>query len=544
MKVLFSRISDNRSKAFSVKTSIVSDGERRYAVKEAVFPEGEAHIVRVFQNQELLTRTFPNVNIAKTWLDGDRLFGEFIDGAPLSRYYETLVDAGDRQGIFDLFEWQVGLLTTEDNLCKFSLSEGFRDWFGGDGENFDGSPALSVCNFDATPENIFIVNDSFDKPYFIDYEWCFDFPVPICLLKYHIIDMIYPWLSNLHTLIPQYEFHRQYLQEAEIASCEDLWRNFISKVCNLQMGVMSDAIYDRYAQINQMADYAALKSETEKHKEVIDDLKKEKSQLIQQNKLNEDKLSEKESEILFLETEKDTLWIECQKIRNSKSWKVADFLRKTAYIPKKAIRKVKNVFIQFDTPAAPVEIQSEKNDDFRNYDLLQDIQLPLISIIVPNYNHEPYLRERLESIYNQTYTNIEVILLDDCSTDGSINILREYADRYSTITTLILNTENSGRISKQWEKGIELASGKYIWIAESDDYCELNFLQTLMEMLRFRSVMFAFAKTEFVKNGNQCWSVEEYLADLPEYEWEVPFVITANQAVQRGFARKNIIPNM
>lgn len=59
------------------------------------------------------------------------------------------------------------------------------------------------------------------------------------------------------------------------------------------------------------------------------------------------------------------------------------------------------------------------------------IAYPLVSVIVPNYNHASFLVERLESIYNQTYKNIEVILLDDCSTDNSREILSYYAEKYA-----------------------------------------------------------------------------------------------------------------
>ena len=54
--------------------------------------------------------------------------------------------------------------------------------------------------------------------------------------------------------------------------------------------------------------------------------------------------------------------------------------------------------------------------------------MPFISIIIPNYNHAPYLTERIESVLNQTYQNFEVIILDDCSTDNSREIIEKYAN--------------------------------------------------------------------------------------------------------------------
>lgn len=169
---------------------------------------------------------------------------------------------------------------------------------------------------------------------------------------------------------------------------------------------------------------------------------------------------------------------------------------------------------------------------------------PLVSVIVPNYNHEIYLRERLDSIYGQTYENIEVILLDDCSTDNSRNLLLEYANRYPEKTVTIFNEVNSGGVFRQWCKGIEQAKGKYIWIAESDDYCTDNFLSELVPLLNNESCMLAYAESIFVKNGVKIWSMSEYLSDLQGINWKEPFSITAHMAVRMGFAKKNIIPNV
>lgn len=169
---------------------------------------------------------------------------------------------------------------------------------------------------------------------------------------------------------------------------------------------------------------------------------------------------------------------------------------------------------------------------------------PLVSVIVPNYNHAKYLEQRLESIYNQTYRNIEVILLDDASTDESRKILNSYYERYPSITTVNFNIRNSGHVCKQWEKGISLAKGKYIWIAESDDYCELNFLETLIPLLNYQSVMLAFCQCDFVQNEEKISSIPEYLNEVKDINWSQSFTMTANLIVKKIFGLKNIIPNV
>lgn len=111
----------------------------------------------------------------------------------------------------------------------------------------------------------------------------------------------------------------------------------------------------------------------------------------------------------------------------------------------------------------------------------------LVSVIIPGYNHALYLRERIESVLNQEYPDFEVILLDDCSTDNSADIMQGYAsEKYNCNgrkVSFVQNEQNSGNTFKQWEKGISLAKGEYIWIAESDDVAEPSFLRECMARL-------------------------------------------------------------
>lgn len=107
---------------------------------------------------------------------------------------------------------------------------------------------------------------------------------------------------------------------------------------------------------------------------------------------------------------------------------------------------------------------------------------PTVSIIVPNYNYACYLEVRLKSILSQTFQNFELILLDDASTDGSVAILEKYKNN-PHVSHLIVNKENTGSPFCQWMKGIQLARGKWIWIAEADNSCEPDFLETCMRQV-------------------------------------------------------------
>ena len=102
--------------------------------------------------------------------------------------------------------------------------------------------------------------------------------------------------------------------------------------------------------------------------------------------------------------------------------------------------------------------------------------MPKVSICIPAYNHAPFLQQRIDSILNQTFQDFELIVLDDCSIDNSRMIL-EPLGNHANVSYLIFNERNSGSPFKQWQKGIELAKGKHIWIAESDDLMQPDFLE-------------------------------------------------------------------
>jgi glycosyltransferase involved in cell wall biosynthesis len=106
--------------------------------------------------------------------------------------------------------------------------------------------------------------------------------------------------------------------------------------------------------------------------------------------------------------------------------------------------------------------------------------MPLVSIIIPNYNHSKYLAQRIESILCQTFQDFELIILDDHSTDGSQYVIEQYSN-HKKVSNIIYNTTNSGSPFLQWQKGIEVANGSYIWIAESDDWCEATLLESLLQ---------------------------------------------------------------
>nr|MBP3258865.1 glycosyltransferase family 2 protein [Bacilli bacterium] len=106
--------------------------------------------------------------------------------------------------------------------------------------------------------------------------------------------------------------------------------------------------------------------------------------------------------------------------------------------------------------------------------------MPLISIVVPIYNVEKYLAKCIETIINQTYRNIELILVDDESPDNCGKICDEYKKKDPRIT--VIHKKNGG-LSDARNKGIEKATGKYITFIDSDDYITLDYIETLFNSL-------------------------------------------------------------
>jgi glycosyltransferase involved in cell wall biosynthesis len=167
------------------------------------------------------------------------------------------------------------------------------------------------------------------------------------------------------------------------------------------------------------------------------------------------------------------------------------------------------------------------------------------SIIIPNYNHGLYLKQRIESILHQTFTDFEIIILDDCSTDNSKSIIESYQPNLK-ITQVVYNQTNSGSTFKQWQKGIELAKGNYIWIAESDDYCATNFLEMLNHYIlkSAHSVGLVYTQTIDVDENND---VILYRKDLTNNFnpniWENDFTLSGHDFITNYLKVKNVIPN-
>lgn len=169
---------------------------------------------------------------------------------------------------------------------------------------------------------------------------------------------------------------------------------------------------------------------------------------------------------------------------------------------------------------------------------------PEVSVVLPNYNYEDYLPQRLDSITAQTFQDFELILLDDASSDGSPQLLEAFAKTRAG-TKIALSTENSGSPFAQWLRGMEMAEGEIVWLAEADDWCEDNLLTTLLPVFDDRNVRLASCMSVPVQSDGTVIGdyPSLYLDRINPGRWNRDFVATDHEEANEGLGIANTIPN-
>lgn len=145
-----------------------------------------------------------------------------------------------------------------------------------------------------------------------------------------------------------------------------------------------------------------------------------------------------------------------------------------------------------------------------------------ISIILPTYNVEQYIARAIESCINQTFKNIEIIVVDDCGSDKSIDIVKEYAKKDDRIK-IIHNEENLKLLRARYE-GVKVANSPYIMFSDPDDYLELNACEECMKILKNNEIDLLFFDAFVLENNNKierklnfqekCYVKKDFLKEL------------------------------
>jgi glycosyltransferase involved in cell wall biosynthesis len=120
----------------------------------------------------------------------------------------------------------------------------------------------------------------------------------------------------------------------------------------------------------------------------------------------------------------------------------------------------------------------------------------LVSIITPNYNCVQFIAQTIESVLAQTYQNWELIIIDDCSTDGSYEIARSYAKRDKRIKVFRMEKNSGAALARN--KGIELSHGDYLAFLDSDDIWISEKLEKQLQFMQTNNCDFSFTEYEHI----------------------------------------------
>ena len=163
---------------------------------------------------------------------------------------------------------------------------------------------------------------------------------------------------------------------------------------------------------------------------------------------------------------------------------------------------------------------------------------PLVSVVLATYNGERFLEEQLDSILNQTYTNLEVIAVDDCSTDNTLDMLQQYADKDKRLE-IIINETNIGYV-KNFEKGFKKSKGDFIAPSDQDDVWELNKIELLMRDIDSHEVI--YSDSVFINSSGQ--SLHRKLSDiktLMSFDNCLAFAISNNPPGHAMIVRRELL---
>ena len=175
---------------------------------------------------------------------------------------------------------------------------------------------------------------------------------------------------------------------------------------------------------------------------------------------------------------------------------------------------------------------------------------PKVSVVIPVYNVERYLRECLESVVNQTLKPIEIICVNDGSTDGSLGILNEYAERDARVSVISQTNQGAGAARNA---GLEVAVGTYLAVLDADDRYDLSLLEKLLRLAQQNNLDIAVCRSQQLDNraGNVFatpWTIHEEMLpkkkvfsyrDLSSYVFRFSIGWSWDKLFRRDFVERN-----
>lgn len=171
---------------------------------------------------------------------------------------------------------------------------------------------------------------------------------------------------------------------------------------------------------------------------------------------------------------------------------------------------------------------------------------PRVSVIVPNYNYAAYIESRLQSICDQTMPIYELIVLDDASSDDSARRIGAFLANCKIPSNLVVNGQNSGSVSRQWLRGVEMARGDFVWIAEADDLADPDFLAEVLPAFSRPDVVLSYCQSRQIDDAGTilCEHYLDYVADIDPDRWKQPYIADGREEIATALYLKNTIPNV
>lgn len=161
-----------------------------------------------------------------------------------------------------------------------------------------------------------------------------------------------------------------------------------------------------------------------------------------------------------------------------------------------------------------------------------------VSMIVPIYNKEPYLKQCIDSILHQTYQNLEIILIDDGSIDNSFSICKEYAKKDKRIK--LYHQENKG-VSEARNKGLKHATGEYLSFVDADDFIEPNMIENMLKKLKTQQSDIVVCN--FERMGKSYYKKEDRLLEKSEIYEAIFYTSCCNKLYKKTLFKKEKFGN-
>lgn len=153
----------------------------------------------------------------------------------------------------------------------------------------------------------------------------------------------------------------------------------------------------------------------------------------------------------------------------------------------------------------------------------------LVSVIIPVYNVEKYIAKTIESVLNQTYKNIELILVDDCSKDNSGSIISKYVEGHKNIIYHLLDNNSGAAVARN--KAIEIANGRYIAFLDSDDLWYPEKIEKQLDLMNQKEAAISFTAIEMIDENDELLKGKRNVIDEIDYKFLLKNTMIATSSV-------------